>query len=863
MTDGDDSNNGTSELTPWKTINRVNQGPEGDGGEYEPGNAILFKSGDTWTWELGMLAGDLNAFLRPAGSGTAGNPITIGSYGGTVKPHIEGKGLISNVLRLHNQQHWEITNLRITNMTDGFTNPPDWDDSQGSLLRDLRGIYISGNNGQTLSGFNLHNLHIHDVTGEIRWMGVHVIHFPQPVQLRSGVYGNTGWDQSKRTGGIFIEAQNGPAPTIFKDIIVENNRLERNSFGGFTIKQFNGDATQRWAIRSDSAVAPDYICTQWRPHENILVRGNFINQEGFYKANGLYITTSRYVLVEKNVIKNAGASGFESFMTDYVVGQFNDISYSVSKAGGADSNAIGPDYNTTNQIFQYNYIHHNGDGILLYGWVYNTVIIRYNVLYNNTKLWVKHGQNERGFTQVYNNIFYNDTMQIQTLDTIRFVDLFHNNHGMILDVRNNVFLNNHAGTTRSSWGTPHLFTNNLYYGVTPPSSETNPLIANPQFTGPPNFPPGTNEARWDNFDVFRPRFYSPLINSGAIGTDGAFNPPPSGSMPSSTHIINAINSRIPGANIPNNRDYALTPLDRESRADIGIFAADFTGLGGIVNDSMTESPVVGAEVTLTLVGGESRTANTSANGLFAFNNVSDGEYTLMVSASGFENSQAVNFTAHRDASPWISLTTGLYIGDVKRIVTGTISDSITGAPLAGVAVLISRGDIQGTGTTGSDGMFSIEMPAGLGFTVTAKLSGYEDRVINDITIPVSGTVPPVNFVMFSLTRVYIDEPFDNLNDWVVEPSGNSSASIVPDPDNASNNLLRIHQDGASLIHVYNRIPTNAFGIFTIETRMKRSIVPATWTQYNLHTFERNHRLEDSTPSNGNKHSFWPSDNSAF
>ncbi|MBP8824670.1 MAG: right-handed parallel beta-helix repeat-containing protein, partial [Flavobacteriales bacterium] len=72
---GNDANNGTSQSTPWKTINRVNQATYG----LQPGDRVLFLRGGTWRGEL--LLGS---------SGTAGQPITVGAYGTGAKPLIKG-----------------------------------------------------------------------------------------------------------------------------------------------------------------------------------------------------------------------------------------------------------------------------------------------------------------------------------------------------------------------------------------------------------------------------------------------------------------------------------------------------------------------------------------------------------------------------------------------------------------------------------------------------------------------------------------------------------------------------------------------------------------------------------------------------
>ena len=72
-TNGNDSNAGTSEATPWKTIAKVN------GSQFQPGDFILFKRGETWREQLTIPS-----------SGAEGNPITFGAYGSGNKPLILG-----------------------------------------------------------------------------------------------------------------------------------------------------------------------------------------------------------------------------------------------------------------------------------------------------------------------------------------------------------------------------------------------------------------------------------------------------------------------------------------------------------------------------------------------------------------------------------------------------------------------------------------------------------------------------------------------------------------------------------------------------------------------------------------------------
>ncbi|MFT3911846.1 MAG: T9SS type A sorting domain-containing protein [Ferruginibacter sp.] len=77
---GNDSNNGTSQSTPWKSISKVESFC--NNGSIHAGDRILFKCGDQFTGKA-VIAG---IWGNDATSGTATNPITLGSYGTGAKP---------------------------------------------------------------------------------------------------------------------------------------------------------------------------------------------------------------------------------------------------------------------------------------------------------------------------------------------------------------------------------------------------------------------------------------------------------------------------------------------------------------------------------------------------------------------------------------------------------------------------------------------------------------------------------------------------------------------------------------------------------------------------------------------------------
>jgi len=77
-TNGNDSNDGLSPITPWRTIAKVNSET------FSPGDSVLFKRGEVWREQLTVPS-----------SGNAGAPITFSTYGVGDNPEINGADVIT------------------------------------------------------------------------------------------------------------------------------------------------------------------------------------------------------------------------------------------------------------------------------------------------------------------------------------------------------------------------------------------------------------------------------------------------------------------------------------------------------------------------------------------------------------------------------------------------------------------------------------------------------------------------------------------------------------------------------------------------------------------------------------------------
>lgn len=466
---GDDSKDGKTEQTAWKTIARVNQDT------YIPGDKILFERGGEWTGKT----------LAPQGSGSAAAYIIIGAYGNKTAhaPRISANGKVADALYLYNQQYWEICDLDISNnvegtkMVAGDTNPTGnvtkRNNEEGSKLGDYRGIHIAGRDVATLQGYYIHNVRVHDVSGIVSWIG-------NTGKYEPGIGNNYGYDASKRTGGILIEAIaptgntsiNGQ-PTVFSNITIEDSEFVNNSFCGITIKQYNNGKNQNngagWANRYGSGGAPDYSNPNWHPHTNIVIRGNYINQgASAYACNGMYLCGVKDSVVEKNLLENIGTCGIELFFADNVAVQYNDISNVRWKGGGQDANAIDPDWRASNILIQYNYIHDCGEGLLLCGMSYNSGTIRYNLIQDCTSSYIHYSMGG-GYFQINNNVFYRSKDGYGTSN-------FDPWGGGTASYVNNIFYDGKGTGFGFSGGSSFSYYNNAYYGTPACSKDSNPII---------------------------------------------------------------------------------------------------------------------------------------------------------------------------------------------------------------------------------------------------------------------------------------------------------------------------------------------------------------------------------------------------
>lgn len=427
--EGKDSNTGASPGAAWKSLEKVNAKT------FQPGDRILLKSSSVWEGQL-----------WPKGSGREGQAITVGMYGGGVRPAINGGGMFEDVVLLKNQEYWEIENLEITNT--------------GREPAVRRGVHVALENYGEAHHIYLRSLTVHDVNGV---------------------------DNVKPNGGINYTSVGDHKPSRFIDLRIENNdiyHVDRSGIFGWS---------DRWER------------SKWYPSLDVVVRGNQLHDIG---GDGIVVVATDGALVEHNVVAHANqrSEGYNvaiwAWSADNTAIQYNEA---YSTKGQRDGEGFDSDWNSRNTLIQYNYSHDNDGGFLLIcnEGGHNSLesagntgtVVRYNISQNDRT----RGINIAG--PVKDSLIYNNTIYV---GPDRMVDLllFSDWHGWSESSHfyNNIFYA--AGAARFSYAisrasdgayvTAHgfgeskdnLFDANVYYGIEVPGDDPHALAVDPKVVAP-------------------------------------------------------------------------------------------------------------------------------------------------------------------------------------------------------------------------------------------------------------------------------------------------------------------------------------------------------------------------------------------
>lgn len=462
---GDDAQSGLTIDQAWKTIERVNRHT------FKPGDRILFQSGKTWFGQL-----------EPKGSGTAGKPIVIGSFGHESKPIINIGDSEGAAIRLVNQAWWEIRGLEITSGA-----PPKLGLGRQGIVALYEGDNVS------VEHIVVDDCYIHDVWGQLgpntEYCGYNSAAIYVGRVLGGGRYEESGYD----------------------DVLIENNLIERVDKCGIVV--FGG--------RNDVIVRHNQI-------DNLGGDGIFVN--------GPYRGLIEYNFVNRTCMRSGDPDleGGEEFWphtaavwiqnTEETIMQYNEVYNTGKQAENGDGQAYDFDFGCKNCIIQYNYSQNNHGFLLI---MHSTVgnIVRYNISENDQSHLIQMQGKIEDQNLIHNNIFYVD---YGTID----LDYYGGDDRTELGAyfRNNIFYATGQGRFRSVYtsgpvvgrnyddtyelpesvaGT--IFRNNCFYGPWTNGVPNDPqkIVADPKFLAP-----GTGGFGLSSLDGYKLSADSPLINAG-------------------------------------------------------------------------------------------------------------------------------------------------------------------------------------------------------------------------------------------------------------------------------------------------------------------------------------------------------------
>jgi parallel beta-helix repeat protein len=433
---GNDSNDGMSPSTPWKSIAKVNTS------KFTPGDSILFRRGETWREMLSLST-----------SGAQGMPIVIDSYGdgappvisgadlvptsawsacGNCSPHIwqasvnvqpnvaifdgvkGNKKLSKDELNSPRDWFWESGSLFVfsdSNPASSFSNPgieagarPSGINLTGISYVTIKDLQISGANATPyaegagiwaitvhLTGptpESLHVAHVNVVNGA--GDGIHFENADHCSIDDSVVANNDG-------AGIKIYHSNGTFPITAASIT--NNEVHHNHFNGIFIVGCPRGERCRSRVYPDGLVVTGVRISGNEAHDN--GAGIYLHEtnDSIVANNTAYSNTDASRKGEGYCVGLSGSSSNVVEKNDCYKARLSGIELSIDTGS--------PPFGSSENVIRYNVVHDDGTHGIFTNYVpsQNNKII-YNLIYNHPQgscIMANYMGHE-----IYNNTCYNN-----------------------------------------------------------------------------------------------------------------------------------------------------------------------------------------------------------------------------------------------------------------------------------------------------------------------------------------------------------------------------------------------------------------------------------------------------------------------
>ena len=502
-----------TQASPWNSLAQVNSL------QFGPGERVLFKAGTTCVGQL-----------TPSGSGAAGSPAVMTSYGSGAKPIIDGAGVVGAVIKLLNVQQWQISGLEVQNA------------AASPAYR--TGVLVENSSGTTLSGISITNMTVRDISG---WSG--------------------GWYSSN--AGVSIQTDITTTVSTWNDITIANNTFDH--VDRIAIAVTPQDNRRGTGLTTNVRILNNHI--RYSGGDDILVvNGDGALIDGNDAAyGGVKATTG--CPPSGQICNTAAASIWVAGSTDTTI-QNNTVACTINQQ---DGQAFDVDWGNHNTSIQYNYSRNNSGGFLLMMQQIGSepasdgTVVRYNVSDDDTNTagcpitsnfnrahnvfdFPGAIPNQSGsaapLPDIYNNTIYISSGRATSVTGTRIG----NTQSGSYKFRNNLVLN--FGSKGYLQTTGSVFANNLLYGprnANEPTTGTSYL--SPQLVGPLQSATQASVGA----AAYQPRESSPALGAGVpIASNGGrdFAGKPIAAVPSIGAYENATTNLVPNGSFDSG---SLTP----------------------------------------------------------------------------------------------------------------------------------------------------------------------------------------------------------------------------------------------------------------------------------------------------------------
>jgi parallel beta-helix repeat protein len=379
---GNDLNDGLSTAKPWKTINKLNN----EMANFQPGDAVLFKRGDTFN----------DATLKIATSGNANKPVVFGAYGTGAKPLItsfnkltnwknEGAGIYSHSLSVEEFAESDFTRLMVVlnDEVKWMGRWPKLNDSNGgfrtinavsgstsftdnALMNDLNNALSLSSadliGAEAVSRFNMWVLRRTKITN-VENNKIEVKHQGSPINfaVNHGYYlqnhkaflseqGEWYYDADNKR--LYMYLENAPSNHVIK-AATRNNLITINRGDYIVIENLVLEGSNFDNIQGTST------------NNNLEIRNLNID---YSAGSGIYLHNANQGLIENNIISNSLGNGLNIRYGSSNCRVLHNELYNSAMIGGVGSSlyaiVTGRGYD---HYFQYNKIDGAGAGGMNHG----------------------------------------------------------------------------------------------------------------------------------------------------------------------------------------------------------------------------------------------------------------------------------------------------------------------------------------------------------------------------------------------------------------------------------------------------------------------------------------------------------------